>query len=314
MRAAILVALALGLTLLSPTWLLLLTPIVLGVPHVASDVRFLIIRPLRDRLMSRWTVVAIVVPIAIMAVLRAWSWWTGSAALLGPEVWLGCAAVAGAVVFAPGAWWRRGVVIVAAVALAFTVSRWPWQTVLAFGHLHNLVAFAVFCLWSRQRAARLPWPALATYVASAAILLVGVPMWHTAPAQGLSIAGQLDILAPGLGADFGTRVIGSYAFAQLVHYFVWLDFAPHALGGPSARRELGTPIFAATALATVALMAWGLMNPLMARNSYLSLVVWHGWLELAALGHLWVRAGRLVHDDAGARAPVASPAGLEAAA
>jgi acyl dehydratase len=89
-------------------------------------------------------------------------------------------------------------------------------------------------------------------------------------------------------------VVASYAFAQLVHYAVWLDLAPRALGGPSLRREVGLPFLIAIGALTLAVGVGAIGSPLAARNGYLSLVIWHGWLELAALGHLWVRRDRQV--------------------
>jgi len=41
-----------------------------------------------------------------------------------------------------------------------------------------------------------------------------------------------------------------------------------------------------TAVGTVVLVSWGLAEPTLTRSSCLDLVLFHGWLELAVMGHL----------------------------
>jgi uncharacterized membrane protein len=310
-RTTLLIFVALAVTLLAPTWLLLIGPIILGVPHVTNDLRLLIVRP---RKQVGWlTLVLVLVPIVVMAAIRTTTWASGVPAHAELEAWLGCAAVAGAVVVAPGAWSRRLVVLLVAVGLALGLTRYPRDILVAFSHLHNLVAFAILCVWARARAQRLPTLAIAAYLVAAGAILVGLPAFSTAPALGFDLPGVARSVASNLDPQWGQRIVLSYAFAQMVHYLVWIDLAPRALGGPSARKELGNPAWIMMIAATIGLCVWGLVSPHGARNGYLALVIWHGWLELAMLGHLWVRhsgLGSVVRD-----APaVASASPLRAAA
>src|SRR4051812_30626397 len=58
------VAVAFACAVLAPVWLLLLGPVVLGVPHVISDVRFLLLRP--ERPLGRLATALVVAPLGVM--------------------------------------------------------------------------------------------------------------------------------------------------------------------------------------------------------------------------------------------------------
>ena len=66
LRASLLLVASLAATVIAPLWLLLLAPIVLGVPHVVADLRWLVLRPG----VERRVLLAIAGPLAAMTALR----------------------------------------------------------------------------------------------------------------------------------------------------------------------------------------------------------------------------------------------------
>jgi hypothetical protein len=288
MLAPAVILVSLAVTLASPLWVLLAAPIALGTPHVVSDVRYLIVRPMRG--WPLWLLAALVLPLGAFTALRAWVW-LGHNAHPWLEIACGCAAAAAMVAGARGPA-RRGVLALAGLALLLALAwRWPWQVVVGFGHVHNLVAFALWCAWAgpvKGRAA-----AAALYVGAMVLLVVAAPSLSMAGAAGLGMDGLVASLAPGLGHDWGVRVVTSYAFAQLVHYGVWIAMLPAALRGPKIRDELGWIGLGAAVAGSLFIAAWGVWQPLDARATYLSFALFHGWLEVAVVAHWWVRDGKL---------------------
>ena len=70
-----------------------------------------------------------------------------------------------------------------------------------------------------------------------------------------------------------------------MHYAVWVVFAP-PVAGPLHLRPW---MIALLAVACLALPAAAWSSPASVRASYLALVLVHGWLELAVIGHQLVR-------------------------
>ena len=112
-----------------------------------------------------------------------------------------------------------------------------------------------------------------------------------------------DKLAPGLDPTLAFRLVLVFAFAQAVHYTVWLRLIPNSgayytRSGPSTfranvgalRRDLGRLGWALAVVACLAVPIAGVITPVVTRETYLSLVAFHGWLELASAATLLVRA------------------------
>lgn len=303
MRAVGLILAAFVLTWLSPVALLLIAPIVLGVPHVASDFRYLVFRPLRHgggRDLAWLTWAALLLPLAAFVALRV-AVTFGHPAHPRAEVLLGCSAAVAAVILTPRASLpRQGLVLFALAGLALAAFRWPWQVLLLFGHVHNLVAFGLWFVWAGA-----PRRAAIAYLACMIALLVGLPAFSTRAVGGLDLHMLSGSLAPGFSDALASRVVASYAFAQMVHYVVWIDLVPASQRGTSVRADLGTLGLVAAAAGTLALCAWGAFDPFQARVTYLSLALFHGWLEVAVIGHLWVGRGSIALPGA---APSRRPA------
>jgi len=301
-------AVAATLTVVAPVWLLLLGPLVLGVPHVASDVRYLLLSPPLP--LGRRGLVLILGPLLAMTGLRVVS------ALGGPwlgevEVLLGAAGMLGGVAIAPATPLKKALVALAVLAITALSLRAPHDALVTMAHLHNLVAFGLW-LWlfrGESSLAGLAVLALA-YVAVVAFLLSGL---FDPILLGHAIDGNLGAfgleemawtLAPGASLELSLRVVATYAFAQSIHYAVWLRLIPQRLdrrtAPPTFRRSLSRVRGDFGRLGFALLVALSLAVPLAAiafpagdvRELYLLAAISHGWLELAIIAALLTRQGR----------------------
>jgi hypothetical protein len=279
---------ALGLTLVAPLWLLLLSPLLLGVPHIAADLRYLAFS--RGRLVVGWPVW---LPLALLTAARS------SVVLGGPgspalEVMLGACAVVGGVAGADASPRRRAAFALAGTLAALGLLR-PELVALTLGHVHNWLALGLWLAWAR---------ASASSVVSVALLLAACGLalepglapraGSVAPVPGLDLASLTEALAPGLEAGVALRLVMLFAFAQALHYAVWLALLP-AAARPSVRyaaswrESLGPVVAGAAVVISAAVLLAGLLAPAETRSVYLSLVVFHGWLELAVIAR-WMAA------------------------
>lgn len=293
---------ALVLAVMAPALMLVLGPLVLGVPHVLSDLRYLALRPALSPGLRRLLL-------------------GGSAALFGARllehVGLGQAARlelggAGVLVLAVVVWGAPRVRSARVVGAVFTIAAlaaaalvWPRAARLFLGHAHNVLALLVWgLLFRRTRRYALP---VALLILGVAALLLATPLawWgfrHGLPAGlGLHIFAAADTLAPGLtDVTLALGVVSSFAFLQSVHYAIWLHAVPQEatpgngtlsfrMSYRSLRADLGKPALLLATLLVLAVPAAGAVSPLRIQAAYLSLSSFHGYLELAALALAWVR-------------------------
>lgn len=286
-RALAWIGLALALAWRFPLPLLALGPVLLGVAHLVADLRYLVLRPglhRRDRLLL----------LLGLPLLAAWAM---------PSLRVGLVAAAGAVAGSAGSPSRR-LALGGACALLWAAAWWAGPAAdTAFAHAHNVVALLLWTLLLPPPS-RVPWVPLAAFALGAAALWAAG--W-SAPAQalGLSLDRLRGGLAPGLDEAAGARLVQLYAFAQAVHYAVWLRLVPDAQEGrrpgglaqrwragfASLRAELTVLGLAAVAAAALAVAGWGLLDVAQARDGYLRLAGFHAHLELACLA-LWLAEGR----------------------
>lgn len=311
--AHILVAFA--LTGVAPLWLLLLGPLLLGVPHVVNDVRFLVIR--RPRGLTPAAVKGILTALALMTGARLVAV-AGGPLLLDWEIALGGAAVTCGVALSDGPPLRRALIAAAAGALTVWAVGRPFDAALAVGHAHNLVAFGLWLAVAREGGPlRRVLAVAALYLACAVAILAGafdglfVTAWG-GDAAGLDLDSLAASLAPGLEPTLAVRLVALFAFAQAVHYVVWLRLVPQRLvpraAPPTVRRSLAGARADLGRAGLAVAVALTLLVPLLAladapetRRIYLTLALFHGWLELAVIGAvLSARRGR---------APLWTPAG-----
>ena len=196
---------------------------------------------------------------------------------------------------------RLGVGLSAAGLVAAAALTEPWSS-LIMAHAHNLVAVALFWAWrGRIRAWHLvPIAAFALgYGGLLAGLFDGLALETSMP-PGLGLARWREWLAPGLGT-LGPRLVLAFAFAQGVHYGVWLRLVPDEDRARETSRTVRRTfrelfddcgwLVGAAAIATLVFCAWGLRDLYGARDGYLSFARFHGSLELAVAA-LWLVEGR----------------------
>ncbi|MCA9668752.1 MAG: hypothetical protein KC503_24330 [Myxococcales bacterium] len=301
---------ALLCTALAPLWLLLLGPLLLGVPHVIADVRYLLLRP--PQRLGRARLYGIVAPLAAMTIERALVL-AGAAPHLGFETACGVIAVAAAIGAVPlrelGA--RQAVALVGWLAVGAWLVANPRLTALLLGHAHNLIALVLWLSlsrgegpWRRYASVALAYGAVALLILSGGLEPIGRALGVTSgSAAGLALADMTRLLAPGIASPWAERLVLLFCFAQSVHYSVWLRLVPsnqhyYARQGPSTfrsnidalRRDLGRWGFALALVSTLAVPTLAVFDPVRTRAAYLSLVLFHGWLEIAAGAALWLRA------------------------
>src|SRR5581483_5422376 len=162
-RFSVGVMLAFAGALVAPAALLVLSPLVLGVPHVGADVRYLV----RRQGLGRGDEAFFFLGCALLLVLRAAELvWPlalpfARAELAMGSVWIVCAALLSA---RSTARWDLAAGVGLLVA-GLLVLAWPQPDVarVAFAHVHNLVAVVLWlALYSRGRTAWVVLPLLGT--------------------------------------------------------------------------------------------------------------------------------------------------------
>lgn len=271
-----------------PGWMLAFGPIVLGVPHIVSDLRYLVAKPgLHRRGLGALVVGALVAACALSG-------------MLAPGI---CAVIAAALV-ARGPLIRKiPAVMLAALWLLFTLDN-RGLSELIFAHAHNLVAIALFWGW-RERSSALHRVPLAYFAFAVAMFAFGF-FDHAAlrlPVFGNSMSTMVHDLGGGLSGPWALRLVLIYAFAQSVHYGVWLRLVPEEdreRPGPRSFtssyralvRDVGRPLIALAVISLVALVVWATHDLATARWSYLRVAIFHGPLELVAAAFFFVEGKR----------------------
>ncbi len=292
MFTAVVVTASLG-TLFAPLMLLALGPIIWGVPHVVSDIRYLVVRTGYGERRPLWLLGG--VPLL----------WVGAG---GDLLWgfLGAAAVA---LVARASLRRRVLVAAALLACGAAFVALGSLDDIVFGHLHNLFAVVLWWMW-RPRQRRLHWIPIIVLVVVTGLLLsplglygvreLGAMQWHP---QLLGPSAQLWRLAPGLPPDLGLRLVLVFCLMQSVHYAMWLHMIPDDARARATtmsfrasygdlRRDLGSAAIVIAALVTAGLAAWALLDIAAAGRGYFRMVRFHGHLEIIAAVLLILEAPR----------------------
>jgi hypothetical protein len=301
LQATLGVMFAFAMTAAAPVAMMAVSPAVFGVPHLASDIRYLVLR----QQLPRWWVRVLVLGCASLFALRLTSLLGvtdmpfGRLELAIATLWIAAAAIAGA--FASGAWRRLAFVLPVLAVLGIAATSHADTAALVFAHLHNVVAIALWLLLFRRHVRSVVLP-LAVIAAALVALLAGATLPLTTTLGGGAAFGlQLEQIstwyAPGVAAQLAVSLTLSYIFLQSVHYAVWIGWIPQEqLPGQSTMswraslRSLAKDLGERGLWIVVALVALMLGASLVdvngTRNLYLSLAVFHGYLELAMLAYL----------------------------
>lgn len=258
-HAVLLVIAAALLAIALPVVPLVVTPLVLGIPHLASEARWMVVRARVPRRLQVGLAIA-ALTLAGLAVARR----SGAECALG----LGGIALALASAARPGGGARgRAAALLALVPCAG----------------------AVACALSKPFACAVR----DALIASHALVTLGVWifLFRRAPRFALPAVGAVSVAVLAVGALRGSLV--ALAFLASVHYAVWLVLVPidaaRGAGTPTFRmsvagwrKDLGGPVLAA-ALATGVLVAILVVTrgATPARDLYLVAARFHLWLEAA---------------------------------
>lgn len=298
------IAMALLLTWSMPLVLLAVSPLILGVPHLVADVRYLVVQPGYHRRL--W--LALPVGLGLL----------GTSLGLGMRAGLAASALTLLLARAPAERGRLadglrrllGWLLIAGLVAIGWRSDWYWLD-LGMAHAHNFIAVLFLSLWlSRQPTVsptvkRSLWLPLALFLLTSALLALGVlsarpaSLSAFAGSEWLELDGARWTLAPYLDADVATRVVLLFAFAQAVHYTVWLRLVPDVTrerptprsfraSVEALRRDLGSPLLWLAGLVMLGLLGYGLFDLSGARNGYFRIAMFHGHLELCALSLWWI--------------------------
>jgi hypothetical protein len=289
--AAIVMTTSLLGALVLPVPMLAVGPILLGVPHLVADFRYLVVQPgLHRRGPMVWIVGALLASTPILNHLAP--------AILG-------AAVA-VLALARASLARRALVAAPLLGLAGLAVADPRAVTLAFGHLHNLVAIGLWVVIASV--AGRPGNTLRlqvglAFVAMGAAIFVGAfdPLLDASLRIALPVGPKyLNLartLSPTPDPTWAARWVALFCFAQSVHYGLWLRLIPEDVRPRPAprsfqtswavlRQDFGTPLMLAFLALCAALAIWAVADLQAARIGYLRLVLFHGPLELVTLGLL----------------------------
>lgn len=288
---AMLIGVALLLAIQAPFWLLALGPIVWGVPHVLSDFRYLVLRPGLHR--RTGLVLAVGLPLAVAGT----GWHSVECGMIA-------AVMAGA--FARGAVWKKGIVFALGALLLWVSVRVGDLAGLVFAHAHNFIALALWWCWGPTgKTLRLLVPLL--FFVAGGLIWSGALAPTTAAISwappGLDAWYHLGSLAPGMGEPWALRLVLLFAFAQAVHYGIWLRLVPEedrpqptprtfAASFRALERDFGPRLLWASLLLMAGLAVWAVGDLMAARTGYLRMALFHGYLELAAAALLFVEGRR----------------------
>ena len=272
--ASVIVSFAFTLTL--PDLLLVAGPILLGVPHLASDFRYLVLRrrlpkawlaliSLGSALLFIWRILEIewarALRYAELEAVFGFSW-----ALVG--LWLGAVP--------SRRWWRAALATLPLAAAACVAVRYATSARLVLAYGHNVMALIIWFFLFRGNQARAALPLALVAAGAFGVARQGVP-------------GHVQL------------------FLQAVHYSVWLAWIPQEeLGGNAtltfgmsaraARRDFGAIGMALIAVATLAMIAASTLGAHRAREAYLFLAGFHAYLEIACLAFFFGRAELSARD------------------
>jgi hypothetical protein len=289
------------LAVFAPTLLLVVGPLLLGVPHLLGDLRYLVLRPQLPTLARAWLFGGALLMLGLRIAELA-----GVSAPLRYELLLAALWVAGSAALGAGRLRDVRLLVIGALVAVFASAAWlaPRELRMLMAHAHNPIALGIWLLlFCKARG-----PAIAvsvTLVVATMSLLVSPVAWFgfehgLTQSFGFHVFAAADQLAPfAPSTSLALGVVSSFAFLQSVHYAVWL----HAIPQEATRGE-GTLSFRMSFRAISSeLGAWGLglgamlvvlvplcgsLAPLRTQSIYLSLATFHGYLELGALSIWWL--------------------------
>jgi hypothetical protein len=310
-------ALMLNLSLLFPLWVLFIGPLVYGVPHIFSSMRYFHYATGSASKEKMHRILGLIGGILMVVFLYRFFFTLHFFGIQAPQLseWKGSTyleliSLAATFVIASAVYRKsalkvaRGIAFLSPLFVAFYFS--PLWTIGAMVLLHNFVAFVYWMIAAQKKSERL---VAAVSFAAVLILTAGIFLgWfdgiyrtiHPSLALGftsLSVADTGRLIAPWSGdATLWLHACVAFAFGQSLHYFVWLKAIPdqfHYCEVPTSfrqslallKQDFGKILaVAAIVLSAGSVVLWSFMSFQTARLVYFALAAYHGYLEIAGLG------------------------------
>jgi hypothetical protein len=305
-------ALNFTLSLAAPIWMLAIGPLVLGIPHLFSGLRYLP-KTLSINKSERISKFIALILFAV-ALLRLFS---GHSSLQLSWEWIALGTIAIAFAFCLELTLRLSARFLILAPLAAGSWYFPFETAGGLLLGHNFIAFFFWTATTKNRHEKnVSLIAFSIFSLLTAALLAGaadpviqffshaLPTLITSPSLGpaldpLFLATQ--ILPGNMNPIWLERALSAFAFGQAVHYFVWLKAIPEqdtrqevplsfTQSKRATIRDLGKPLAYVAAAASMAfIFAIGFYQLGYLREIYIAASAAHGYVELAALPFLLKR-------------------------
>jgi hypothetical protein len=207
-------SLAFAGTALAPGYMLLLGPVIVGVPHLFFEARYLFFQ--HDQLRR----------LALIGVLLAQT----ALVFAGIGIYTLGAATIAALAATGSLSTRKALAMTAlgALAIAGAAVGPDWSRFLLL-HLHNCVPLVVWLAW-RKRPAAISIGVAALFVAGAVLIfggaLDGMSLRRPFGDDVFSLTRISDAVAAGFGGEWRTRFLLFFCFSQAAHYAIWLRLIP----------------------------------------------------------------------------------------
>jgi hypothetical protein len=278
------------LAVVVPAATLAISPLVLGVPHVASSIRYLV---LRQKLPRAWIATVCAAALLMMG-LRIAEQYVGPPHVFArmevalATLWAVLAVCFGARNRTRFALGLGGVAVAGAMALAH-----PVAARLAFVHVHNLGALAIWLILSRNKRTLLVG---ALFVALGFLLFGSIrPVSTSALGVDLEIVARW--LVPGAAMSVAIPLVLAHVFTDSIHYAFWLGIIPEEtlrhegtltfkMTWRSLRNDFGGPALALVGVAAVSVIALAFFGMARARDAYFAVAGFHGYVEGVMLIYL----------------------------
>ncbi len=291
-----------AVTATRPLWLFVLGPIVLGLPHLASDVRYLILRQraAREVIFVACAASAVFIGIRALDLFHA-----APAHWAGLEIGVAIAWLMTAI--ASGARERKSRAPLLVLPLLLCVGGFAAMHAsivrIVFAHAHNLIGVGAWIVLFRKNKRAVILPALAL-TAATALLISGATLSFTlhggAHDFGFDLSYLGRTLAPDASPEVAAGIALSFVFLQSVHYATWLVWIPQdSLPGEgtftfrmtarSLVSDFGIPALAILAVLAFALAGAAAYDARAAVRTYMSLATFHGYFEIAILAYFAAR-------------------------
>lgn len=273
---------------INPYALLLFAPIFFGAPHAFSDIWFLLVNESGVQPRARVAIATLSALLLLNALM--------SFANLGFSKQIDSILIV-ALLTVPMVLSRRGklniyvIFFVLIVGYLLLATDFPLRAVVA--HLHNFVAlmflFAVaYPQWRKSGVLLASWVVgvicvagmLISYCSQSVLTqTIHQPIWS--PFLSLTFSAS---------AALSAALLFSYSFLQLMHFVVWIGFLPGlkrqtSLSAPlrNLDKRLIAGLSIVAILVALAAPLAAVYDPVQSRQVYLTLVSFHGWMELSWL-------------------------------